>query len=152
MARAATAKYEELVLEVEFTASSGTYTAVCGLTDVSISRVSNVDETEIPDCDDESLPLAIEKAVRSQTVTVSASGVWALSSHEQMMDWWYGGATKLVQIRNVKVVNDGSTGDTTIEGGAALLTSLNNSRTKGQKVTAEIEIQFDGVPTRTAKA
>jgi len=33
-----------------------------------------------------------------------------------------------------------------------LLVSLNNSRTKGQKVTAEIELQFDGLPVRTAKA
>lgn len=151
MARAATAKYEELILEVEFTAESGTFTAICGLTDVSITRTSNVDETEIPDCDDESLPLAIERAVRSQSVSVSASGVWALSSHESMMDWWYSGATLSARIRNTKVVDDGSTGDTTIETGDALLTTLNNSRTKGQKVTAEIEIQFDGVPTRTAK-
>jgi predicted secreted protein len=152
MTRAVTAKYEELVLEVEFTASSGTYTAVCGLTDVTINRTSNVDETEIPDCDDESLPLAIERAVRSQSVSVSASGVWALSSHEAMMDWWYSGATKVARVRNVKAANDGTSGDTTHETGPALLTTLNNSRTKGQKVTAEIEIQFDGVPTRTAKA
>lgn len=152
MTRAATAKYEELVLEVEFTASSGTFTAMCGLTDVSINRTSNIDETEIPDCDDESLPLSIERAVRSQTVSISASGVWALSSHENMMDWWYSGATKVVRLRNIKAADDGVSGDTTIESGPALLVTLNNSRTKGQKVTAEVEIQFDGVPTRTAKA
>lgn len=152
MTRATTAKYEELILEVDFTDGSPvTYAAICGLIDVTVNRVSNVDESEIPDCDDESLPLSIERQVRSQTVTVSASGVWSLQSHENMMDWWYSGSTLAVQIRNAKVVADGTLGDTTIEAGRALLTSLNNSRTKGQKVTAEIEIQFDGVPTRTAR-
>ncbi len=152
MARATTAKYEEFVLEVDFTGSTSTYTAICGLTDVSINRTSNVDTTEIPDCSDESLPLAIERAVRSQEVTISGTGVWSLESHEKMLDWWTGGATLSTRIRHVKVTASGATGDTTHETGPALLVSLNNSRTKGQKVTAEIEIQFDGVPVRTAKA
>jgi hypothetical protein len=48
----------------------------------------------------------------------------------KMMDWWYGGSTLNVRVRNAKVVADGSTGDTTIETGPALLASLNNSREK----------------------
>lgn len=152
MAYATTAKYEEFVLEVEFTASSGTYTTVCGLTDVSVSRTNNIDTTEIPECDDESLPLSIERAVRSTEVTCSATGVWALTSHEAVMDWFYSGSTLNARIRNIKVDNDGASGDTITETGPAILVSLNNSRTKGQKVTAEMEIQFDGVPTRAAVA
>lgn len=152
MARATTMRYEQMILEVETTPASGTYAALCGLTDVTINRTSNVDTTEIPDCDDESLPLAIERAVRSQEVTVSATGVWALQSHETIMDWWYGGSTLNIRLRNAKVEADGATGDTEAEAGPAILVSLNNSRTKGQKVTAELEINFDGVPTRTAKA
>lgn len=152
MARATTAKYEEFVLEVDFTGGTSTYTAICGLTDASISRTSNIDTTEVPDCSDESLPMAIERSVRSQEVTVSATGVWSLESHEKMLDWWSGGATLSTRIRHVKVVDDGVTGDTTHETGPALLVSINNSRSKGQKLTAEIEIQFDGVPARTAKA
>lgn len=154
MARATTAKYEELVVEVEFdpVGASGTYTAICGIMDATINRTSNVDTAEVPDCDDESLPLSVERQVRSQEVTISGSGVWALQSHENMMDWWYGGTTLSVRVRNAKVVADGSSGDTTIETGNALLTQLNNSRTKGQKVTGEIQIEFDGVPTRTAKS
>jgi len=150
MARAQTAKFEELVLEVEWVASSGTYVGVCGMIDVTISRTSNVDTAEIPDCDDESLPLAVERAVRSQEVTVSATGVYALQSAKNLNDWWRSGATKNVRLRNVKAQNDGSTGDPTIESGPALLVNLNNSRTKGQKVTSELDIQFDGVPAVTA--
>ncbi|WP_417419341.1 phage tail tube protein [Hoeflea sp.] len=151
MARATTMRYEQMILEVETTPASGTYAALCGLTDVTINRTSNIDTTEIPDCDDESLPLSIERAVRSQEVTISATGVWALQSHETIMDWWYGGGTLNIRLRNAKVEADGATGDTETEAGPAILVSLNNSRTKGQKVTAELEINFDGVPTRTAK-
>ncbi|ETX26401.1 hypothetical protein RISW2_07145, partial [Roseivivax isoporae LMG 25204] len=61
MARAKTAKFEEFILEVEVdpTGDAGTYVPLCGLTDVSINRSSNIDTTEVPDCDDESLPYAI---------------------------------------------------------------------------------------------
>jgi hypothetical protein len=149
MARAVTAKFEELVLEVEF--SAGVWSNICGLTDVTINRQSQIDTTEVPDCDDESLPLAIERAVRSQEVMISATGVWSLGAHERMLDWWYGGNTLNTRLRNAKAVTSGVTGDTTHETGPAILVSISNSRTKGQKVTAEVEIQFDGVPTRTAK-
>jgi len=93
----------------------------------------------------------VERQVRSQEVTVSGSGVWALSSAANMMDWWRSGATKNVRIRNAKVEAGGSAGDPELEAGPALLTSLNNSRTKGQKVTADISIEFDGVPSLTTK-
>jgi hypothetical protein len=151
MALAQTAKFSELVLEVEWTPSSGTYTAVCGLIDVSISRTANTDTAEVPDCDNEDLPLKVEKAVRSIETTISGTGVWALQSHENLLDWFYSGGLRNVRIRNVKAQNDGVTGDTTIESGAALLTGLNNSRSKGQKVTAEVELAIDGDMARTAK-
>lgn len=154
MATAVTAKFEEFVLEVEFdpTGAAGTYTRVCGITDIEINRQSQVDTTEVPDCDDESLPLSVERAVRSQEVMVSGSGVWSLSSHEKTMDWFYAGSTLNARIRNLKANADGVAGDTIAETGPAILTTLSNSRTKGQKVTASFEIQFDGVPTRTAKS
>lgn len=145
MASAITAKFEELILEVEFTASSGVYTPVCGMVDINVTRTANVDTAEVPDCDDESLPLSIERQVRSIEVTATGTGVWAQTSHGAMMDWFYSAATKNARIRNTKASN----GDTEIESGPALLTNLSNARTKGQKVSAEIEIQWDGVPTRT---
>jgi len=145
MATAVTEKYEEMILEVEFVASSGVYTPICGLIDVTINRTANVDTTEIPDCDDESLPLSIERQVRSIEVTVSGTGVWARSSQSLLKEWFYSSATKNARLRDTAAAS----GDVEIESGPALLTSLSNSRTKGQKVTAEIEIQFDGTPSRT---
>lgn len=145
MAKAQTEKYEEMILDVEFVASSGIYTAICGMTDVTISRSASIDSTEVPDCDDESQPLSIEKQVRSIEVSVSGTGVWAKTSQDALKQWFYSSATKNVRLRDTAA----AVGDIAIESGPALLASLNNSRTKGQKVTAEIEIQFDGTPTRT---
>lgn len=147
MALAVTEKFEEMILEVE-TITPGTYAKICGLTDVTINRTANVDTVEIPDCDNEALPHSLERQVRNVEVTISATGVWAQSSQDMLKTWFYSGATKNIRLRDTKA----SVGDVETEAGAALLVSLNNSRTKGQKVTAEIEIQFDGTPTRTDKA
>lgn len=146
MVKAITEKFEELVLEVE-TSTPGTYARICGLIGVDVTRATQVDSEEVPDCDDESLPLATEKQVRSLDVSVSGTGVWAQQSHEMLLDWYYSSATKNIRIGNTNAAS----GDTEYEQGPALLTSLGQARTKGKKVSAAIEIQFDGTPTRIAK-
>jgi hypothetical protein len=148
MARASTANFHEMVLEVETTPGSGTYAKLCGLTSRGPSRSHNMQTSEVPDCDDESLPAAVERAVQSSEVTISASGVWAAQSHQTMLDWWYSGQTKNIRIGHLKA----DPGDTEYETGPAYLVSLNNTAERGQKVTAELDIQFDGLPTRTAAA
>jgi predicted secreted protein len=145
MARATTESFHEMVLEVE-TDTPGVYAKLCGLTGRTISRTSNMSTTEVPDCDDESLPSALERAVQSQEITVSGTGVWAAQSHGTMMDWFYSGATKNIRIGHLRA----EVGDTEYETGPAYLVSLNNTAERGAKVTAELEIQFDGIPTRTA--
>jgi predicted secreted protein len=145
MTAAVTAKYEELYLEVEFTASSGTYTKVCGLTDLTISYTNNVETTEVPDCDDESLPHTVERAVKSNEWSASGAGVWAQTSHENMFQWWKGGAAKNVRIGYTKA----SVGDVELVAGAAILASLEHARAKGQKVTASVSIVSSGVVTTT---
>jgi len=143
-----TEKFEELVIQVE-TSTPGTYENICGMTDATITRSANTDSVEVPaDCADESLPLSTQRSVRSLDFTVSGTGVWAAQSHGTLMDWFYSSATKNIRIQNVNA----ESGDTEFESGPALITNLSNERTKGQKVTATFELQFDGTPTRTAKA
>lgn len=148
MARATTANFHQMVVEVETTPGSGVYAKLCGLTSRGINRQSNMSTSEVPDCDDESLPAAVERAVQSQEVTIPGSGVWASQSHETMLDWWYSGATKSVRVQHVNA----AVGDTEYETGDAYLVSIANQAERGTKVTAEISIEFDGIPTRTPKA
>lgn len=147
MAKVKTEKFAEMVLEMSDDDGT-TWERVAGLVDVEITRSANIDTAEVPDDADESLPLSLEKEVRSIEVSVSGTGVWAQSSAGKLSDWFYSSATKLVRIGNLAA----AVGDTEYEEGPALLASLGSSRTKGQKVTASIEFQFDGTPTRTAKA
>jgi len=144
--KALTTKYEELVLEVEFVPGSGTYSAICGLTDLTINDTSNVDTSEIPYCDDESLPLSIERQVRSQEYTLSGSGSVALQSFPKMRDWKASGSTRNIRVRDVNIQTNGSAGDRYGDSGPALLTTLTRTRTKGKKVDISVEIQFDGYP------
>lgn len=145
MARAVTENFHEMVLEVE-TETPGTYAKLCGLTSRTVNRTSNMQTSEIPDCDDESLPAAVERAVQSQEVTISGTGTWAAQSHGTMMDWFYSGATKNIRIGHLKA----EPGDTEYETGPAYLSTLNNTAERGTKVTAEISVEFDGLPTRSA--
>lgn len=147
MAKPITEKFEQMVLE---TSENGTtWTRVCGLVGVTITRTAQFDSTEVPaDCGDESLPLDVERAIRTIEVNVSADGVWAQQSHGDMLDWFYSGAPKQIRVGHLNA----AVGDTEYEMGPALLSTLTNQRTKGQKVTASIEIQFDGTPTRLPKA
>lgn len=142
-----TERFEQMVLE---TSENGTtWTKVCGLVGVTINRSAQFDTSEVPaDCLDESLPLRTERSVRTVDVTVSADGVFAQQSHKTLSDWFYGGTTKQIRLGHLATL----TGDPEYERGAAFLTSFNNARQKGQKVTATIELAFDGTPTRVDKA
>ncbi|MBD9569034.1 phage tail tube protein [Ensifer sp. ENS08] len=148
MARATTANFHQMVLEVETTPGSGVYSKICGLTSRSINRQSNMATTEVPDCSDESLPASLERAVQSQECTISASGVWAAESHGTLYDWWASGATRNIRIAHLNA----SVGSPEYESGPAYLVSLNNTAERGQKVTGELSIEFDGIPTVTDKA
>ena len=147
MAQPVTEKFEQMRLEVS--ENGTTWTMLCGLVGVSISRSAQFDTTEVPaDCNDESLPLRVERAIRTVEVTVSADGVWERNAHQTILDWFYSGASKQIRLGHLNVL----VGNTQYESGPAILSSYNNQRTKGQKVTAAIEIQFDGTPTRIDKA
>lgn len=147
MALAVTASYNQLTLEVE-TDTPGTYAKVCGMKDFSVEGTQAVDEDEIPDCADESLPNSVVVDVRSITVSVSGTGVWSQSAHDMMLKW-----NRLGQKKNVRITyGNVSVGDVQTETGKALLTKLVNARTKGKVCTAEVEIRFDGVPTMADRA
>ena len=147
MAQPVTEKFEQMRLEVS--EDGTTWAMLCGLVGVTINRSAQFDTSEVPaDCADESLPLRVEREIRTIEVTVSADGVWEQNAHETILDWFYSGASKQIRLGHLNAI----VGNTQYESGPAILSSYNNQRTKGQKVTAAIEIQFDGTPTRIAKA
>lgn len=118
---------------------------ICGLTSRTVSRSDTMQTSEVPDCDDESLPSATERAVQSQEVQITGTGVWAAQSTPLMKSWFYSAKTKNVRVTDLLT----PTGFIEQETGPAYLTNLNNQAQKGQKVSADITIAFDGLPQLT---
>lgn len=146
MAKAITAGFRQLGVEIEWVPGSGTYARFCGLTSKGMTRQNNIEESRVPYCE-EDRPSAIEKSVESQTFAISGSGVWARQNHQSALDWFYAGDT-----RNARIFHqNAAVGETEYEQGPALLAALNITTEDGQKVQAEIDIQFDGTPERIAK-
>lgn len=147
MAAPTTERFEQMTLELS--ENGTTWSKPCGIVNVTISRSAQFESTEVPaDCLDESLPLQTERSVRSLDVTVSADGVWSAQSNKQIEDWFYSGQMKYARIGHQAAL----TGDPQYEQGRAYMSSLNDGRTKGAKVTRSFELVFDGTPTRTNKA
>lgn len=149
MAKPVTEKFHQMVLEVE-TDTPGTFAKICGITGRTVNRSLTVQETEVPgDCDDESVPSVIEIDPQAIQVTVSGTAVWAQQSHEMIMDWFYQKQRKNIRVGHL----NSAIGDTEYETGPAYLITVNDSAQKSEgAVTREIEIRFDGAPTRSAKA
>ena len=59
-----------------------------------------------------------------------------------ILNWWRQGVRKSTRIGNIKAI----AGSIKYEYGPAYLTQVNNVAEKGQKVTSDIQIEFDGLP------
>lgn len=147
MAQPTTEKFSQFGIYVGDGEDPEVFTFICGLTSKGIQRSATTQSTSVPDCADEDAPAWEEKSVDTLSITVSGTGVWAAENHEDMLDWFYSGLPKNIQVRH----GNAAVGDTEFEQGPALLTALNNSADRGQKKQAEITIEFDGKPTRVPK-
>ncbi len=75
MAKPVTENFHEMVVEIETT--PGVFSKICGLTSNALNRAHNMSTSEVPgDCDDESVPAEVERAVQSSEVTLSGTGSW----------------------------------------------------------------------------
>lgn len=145
---AQTAQFSEFVVEVETVDDSGVFTKMCGITTRGTTRTNNMTTDEDPPCDDETAPAVVKRQVQSQEQTISGSGKYAKQNRDFMLRWWRSGKTKNVRIHHVGAV----VGEIEYETGPAYLTTLTNQAERGTTVTAELSIEFDGLPAVTEKA
>lgn len=121
------------------------FTFICGLTSRGINMASDVTTSEVPDCSNEDLPSWQEKDVKSLSATLSGSGMWTREAHETLFQWWFTGAKK-----NVKVSwMNAATGDVKTLTGPCVLTQLGETVAKGERLSAEISLEFSAKPTTT---
>lgn len=117
-----------------------TFTAPCGFNSRALNRAKNVNEIDIPDCDDEDAPAWVGREVRSLSWSVTGEGVLSAQSVEAWEAFFESNASKNVQVE----IEMPSPVGTIVKEGAAHLTTFNIAGNRGEKVTVNVELQGDG--------
>jgi hypothetical protein len=84
MAQPVTAKFGKMLIELGTPGTPITYAAPCGFTSKGVTISKNLQEVNIPDCDDPDAPTWVGRDVLSQSATITGDGVAAA---ESVPDW-----------------------------------------------------------------
>lgn len=148
MTAATTLKYSEFKILLGDGASPEAFTAICGLTSKGFNYTTDTSSTNVPVCDNDDAPSFAEKDIISFSAQISGSGVATRQSLGLLQEWIVSGEKK-----NVKVnFADAPTGDPEIYTGPAVLSSLNVTANKGERVNVDITIDFAAQPEVTVGA
>lgn len=147
MAQATSSPFKDFILRVE-TDTPGTYAPICGLTSRGVTGSADVSTVEVPDCADEGLPAWQEKDVKSIGASVKGAGMWTAESHDMLWDWFFSAAPKNCQLEWAKA----PTGAQYRWQGPMVLTNIDNSVARGERLAADISLDFTQKPTITVKA
>lgn len=138
MAQPTTAKFGQMVISIGDGASPEVFTAPCGFSSKSLTLSKNLQEVNLPDCDDPDAPAWIGRDVASLTATVSGEGVLA----EESIETWAAFFTS-TDSKNVRIRITTAGGYINYEG-LMHLESLSHSADQGGRVTCNVTMQSDG--------
>lgn len=143
MAQPTTARFGAMVISIGDGASPETFTAPCGFTSKSLTLSKNLQEINLPDCDDPDAAAWVGRDVQSMTATVSGEGVLAEESLVTWKEFFESTASKNVRIKIT------TSGGYIQYDGAMHLESLAHSAEQGGRVTLNVTLQSDGEMTIT---
>lgn len=126
-------------------ASPENFSAPCGFTERSLAFNRELAETNVPSCTDEDAPSWLERDTTSQSATISGQGVLSI---EALPTWLALLATTESANARVELWVAGVKQGTW--SGAFQLESFETSGTKGERVTANVQMQSDGAVVWTA--
>jgi hypothetical protein len=98
MTQATTYPFSQFLVKVGDGASPEVFTDPCGLTSRGFTRTANMNDTNVPDCDDPDLPSWLGRDVVSYQAEIAGSGVVASESFDTWESWWNAGETRNVKI------------------------------------------------------
>lgn len=137
MAKPTTYRGTSLLIKLGDGASPEVFSNPCGLTTQAFNRSAETNDTTVPDCADPDAPAWTEREISTMSWEASGSGVLANESVATWDTWFTSGLAKNVQI------DVGGSGGRRYTG-SALLTALNVTGERGQKVTVEVTITGNG--------
>ena len=120
-----------------------TYEAPCGFTQRSLTLTKNLEEVNIPDCDDPDQVDWVGRDATSLSMSVSGEGVLAAESVETWLAAWEDVESVPVQIDIVFPSN------TITWVGYMHVESMEIGANNGQRVTANVSLQSDGEMVRS---
>ena len=117
------------------------FSAPCGLTTKGIQIQKNLSDVSIPDCDDPDAPYWLARDVTNLSISINGEGVLAAESEAIWINAAY--STEAI---NAKVEIEFSTGIRTFSG-AFHIDNFGINATQGERVSASISLQSDGIIT-----
>lgn len=140
MAQATTLPFAGFKVLLESMTTPATFVAPCGLTERSLTLTKETNDTVVPDCEDESAASYVERDVVSKSASISGDGVLARESVSRWQAAY--DSDEPVQVRVERA-------GTAVQGGGYYLgnfhlTSFEQNGTRGERVSASIELQSTG--------
>ena len=137
-----TAKFGKMLIELGTPGTPITYAAPCGFTSKGVTISKNLQEVNIPDCDDPDAPTWVGRDVLSQSATITGDGVAAAAS---VPDW--DDAAMATESIPMKVTIDFEGVGTKVITGNFHVDSEAFAATQGGRVTLAINAVSDGAVT-----
>jgi len=134
MAKATTVRYGQFLIQVGDGASPEVFADPCGLTSKGFNRTAEMNDTNVPDCDNPDAPSWLERDVVSMSGEMTGSGVLATESVDTWDEWFESGASRNVRVK----------AGTREWRGLAKLSAFNITAERGQRVNIEVTIVSDG--------
>ena len=146
MAQAKTMKFGSAMILLGDGASSETFAAPCGFTEITMTVNIESNSTNIPDCSDPDLPSWLVSDTVSKQIALSGNGVVDTDAMQTWRDWWLGDTDE----KNVRFMIDllAANGGGYLEA-PGILTSYEMTGSRGQRWTNSVGISLNGKPTFT---
>lgn len=134
MTQATTLKFSQFLIKLGNGASPEVFEAPCGLNSRGFSRTAATNDTNVPDCTDPDAASWLERDVVSLSGQMTGSGVVADEDFDVWNTWFESGVSKTVQV---------TLGTRTWQG-KAILSKLDITGSRGQRVTFSASLDSDG--------
>lgn len=146
MAAPTTAKFGKFRVLLGDSASPIVYSAPCGFTSKSLTLTKNLQDINLPDCDDPDAPAWVGRDVQSLSAAISGEGVLAA---ESAPDWFAAYEdTDSVPVR----IEIEFTAITYVYTGFMHVSEMVLGAEQGGRVTSNISMQSDGELVRTQES
>lgn len=144
MAKAKTYVGTAVAIFLEDASDPGTFIRPCGLTSHTITFTKNMEEVDVPDCDDPELASWIERGVRSLDLSANGSGVLAA---DYVDDWWAAFASTDSINARMYVGKPDNVDDGRYWEGKVHVSSFEVSGERGNKAQVSVAVASDGEMT-----